>query len=785
MVAGEADRRAEESLTRDAAGVRTVEDLSRLLRALRRRQARQRHDGEFTYRELAGRTGWSVTAVAEYFTGKTLPPTDRFDVLVALLGAVPAEQGALATARDRVEELRRPGVALAPAAQPVPRQLPAVGRLVGRGPELAALSAALVAPAADGTARIAVIGGIGGVGKTWLALAWAQRNRARFPDGQLYVNLRGYDPSGEPVAPGAAVRGFLDALAVAPDGLPVDLDAQAALYRSLVSGRRMLVVLDNARDAAQVVPLLPGGDCAVLVTSRRRLDGLVTAYGAATVELDVPGEQDARELLGRHVGAERLDAEPDAAAELLFRCGRLPLAIAVVGARAAGDPHFSLSGTTAELRDAPARLDALSGADLTADVRAVLSWSYQVVPPESVRLLGLLGSAPVPEISLPAAASLLALPVPATRTALRRLREAYLVQNHADGRYRMHDLVHLYAAERAEQDLPVLERIGAVRRLVDFYLHTAYAGDRHLAPARPPIVLDAPIAGTRPETPPDAAHTLAWFDAEHVNLLAVQVAAALHNWHTAAWQLAWALNTFHNRRGYLHNQVAAWQLALSAAARCADPPVLALINRWLGHAYAQTGQWERGEGHLREALVLAAAAGDTTNQAHTCHLLARMWEERGEDERALGYAQQALELYRGLDNPVWQAQGLNAVGWYLARLGRHAEAHESCRAALALHRRHRYFDGEAATLDSLGYIAQRAGNHREAIARLGRALVLYRERGDMYAQASVLERLGHSHAALDHRERAQHAWHEAETLFLAQHRDADAARVGRELAGTG
>lgn len=766
---------------RDAAKVRTVEDLSRLLRGLRRRQARRRRDGELTYRELARKAGWSVTAVAEYFTGKTLPPTDRFDVLVALLDAEPAEQGALATARDRVEELRRPGA----ASHPVPRQLPTTGPLVGRRAEWAALSAALDRPAAEGAARIAVIGGIGGVGKTWLALAWAQGNRARFPDGQLHVNLRGYDPSGQPVAPGTAVRGFLDALGVAPDRLPVELDAQAALYRSLVSGRRMLVVLDNARDAAQIVPLLPGGDCAVLVTSRRRLDGLVTGYGAATVELDVLDEPDARELLRRHVGVRRADAEPDAAAELLSRCGRLPLAIAVVGARAAGDPLFSLAATAAELRDAHERLDALSGADLTADVRAVLSWSYQAVRPESVRLCDLLGAAPVPDISVPAAAALLALPVAAARTALRRLREANLVQSLADGRYRMHDLVHLYAAEHAEQNLSASERAAAVRRLVDFYLHTAYAGDRQLAPARPPITLDPPAPGTGHEEPADLSSALAWFDAEHGNLLAVQAAAATHGWHTATWQLAWALNTYHNRRGHMHDQVAAWQLASGASARRAGAPALALIHRWLGHAYAQTGRWEPAERHLRHALALAAAAGDTTDQAHTCHQLARMWEAQGDDERALACARQALDLYRRLDNPVWQAQGLNGVGWYLARLGRYAEAREACAAALESHRRHDYLDGVAAALDSLGYIAQRAGEHREATIRCGDALNLYRERGDEFHQALVLERLGDSYAALADREQARLTWEQARSLYLSQHRDADAARVGELLADIG
>jgi tetratricopeptide (TPR) repeat protein/transcriptional regulator with XRE-family HTH domain len=808
-VAHGSDQQAPDPLARSTAEAQTVEDLAELLRTLRRRHARQHWDGELTYRELAAKTGWSHTAIAEYFTGRTLPPTDRFDALVALLGASPAEQGALATARDRVEERRRttrgsPCLPAPPVAAPrtrldgherpvpasgrgrgriVPRQLPAAGHFVGRAAEMLALAALLDQPSAAGTVTVSTIGGPGGIGKTWLALHWAHHNRRQFPDGQLYVNLRGYDPSGEPMVPGEAVRGFLDALGVEPTALPVDLEAQAGLYRSLVADRRMLIVLDNARDAAQVVPLLPGdGNCTVLVTSRRRLDGLITAFGARSMELGVLPDAEGLELLTRNLGEPRVDAEPEAAAELLHCCGGLPLAIAVVAARATSHPLSPLAAIAAELRDAPARLDALAGTDLTANVRAVLSWSYHALEPAEATVFGLLALAPGPDISVPAAASLLALPIPTTRVVLRGLEGAYLVQNHAPDRYRMHDLVHLYAVEQAHRDLSPDCRTAALRRLVDFFLHTAHAGDRHLAPQRPSIALEQ--SGSGPAQPlPDSAEALAWFDAEHASLLATHLTAAAHGWYTQVWQLAWTLNTFHNRRGHLHNQVAAWQLALTAAEHLADPAALAMANRWLGHAYGQTARPVEAVRHLHNALTLSERTGDTTNQAHTHHLLAHTWEEQGDDERALSHARQALDLYRTLGNPVWQAQGLNAVGWYQARLGHYGDARVSCQAALTVHRQHGYRDGEGGALDSLGYIAYHAGRHEEAITYYRHALTTYRDGGDTYTEAHTLDRLGHAHAALEQHEQAGHAWRRALLLYRSQHRAADAARVERQLAG--
>jgi hypothetical protein len=327
-----------------------------------------------------------------------------------------------------------------PTALPVPHQLPSdVPLFTGRGRYLAALDA-LFAPDADGEGQaltLAVIDGMAGMGKSTLIRHWAHQHLDRFPDGQLWVDLRGFGPSGEPMAAELAVRGFLGALGVPPDLVPADLNAQSGLYRSLVAGRRMLVVLDNARDTQQVIPLLPGDkNCTALVTSRRHLAGLVTAHGARRVQIDVFPQPEARELLARYLGTARLDAEPEATTALLEFCAGLPLALSVMAARAAGHPEFPLSVLAEELEESAARLNALDTGEISGSLQAVLSWSYDALDSRAVTMIGLLGLAPGPDISLSAAASLAALPVSRARVVLRDLENASLIQEHVPNRYR-------------------------------------------------------------------------------------------------------------------------------------------------------------------------------------------------------------------------------------------------------------------------------------------------------------------------------------------------------------
>ncbi|WP_220507466.1 AfsR/SARP family transcriptional regulator [Amycolatopsis dendrobii] len=436
---------------------------------------------------------------------------------------------------------------------PVPRQLPCPPRLfAGRSAELVHLDRHM------DLAGTVAIGGTGGIGKTWLALHWAHQRLGRFPDGQLHVDLHGFDPAGQPMSAAEAIRGFLDALGVASCAIPADLEAQIGLYRSLLAGKRMLLLLDNARDIDQVTPLLPGTPtCAVLITSRRHLVGLAALYGVHLLNLDVLPDPDARELLAGHLGPDRLAAEPDTVADLLTMCTGLPLAVRIVAARAQHHPTFPLAVLAEELRDASARLDGLNAGGLRVNLRAVLSWSVRALSPQATRLFSLLGVAPGPDISLAAAEALAAFPAAQLRTVLRELEIASLVQQHVPGRYRMHDLVRLYAGDTAQHTLTEDTRDAALQRILYFYTHTAHAADRLLNPRQDSVPLDPPAPDVLPHPLPDALAALAWCNTEHACLLAAQHTATTLN--PAGWKLAWALETFHARLSRLYDRLARWQ----------------------------------------------------------------------------------------------------------------------------------------------------------------------------------------------------------------------------------
>jgi tetratricopeptide (TPR) repeat protein/transcriptional regulator with XRE-family HTH domain len=780
-----------DSLAGAAAQARTPEDIAGLLRNLRRRHARSRRDSSLTYRELAARTGWSQTAIAEYFTARTLPPTDRFDALIEVLGATPAERRALADARDRVEEAnrqakkRRPAVHAEPPA--LPRQLPAAPRwFTGRTRELARLDAALAGPPeAGGPVVISAIGGTGGIGKTWLALHWAHQNRERFPDGQLYVNLRGFDPTGQPLAPATAVRGFLEALCATPGAIPTDPDAQVGLYRSLLAGKRMLILLDNARDSGQAIPLLPGSPtCTVLITSRQQLTELIATHGARPVDLDVLPRDEARKLLARHLGRDRLEAEPAAVATLLTYCAGLPLALGIVAARATAHPHLPLTVLAAELHDHSGRLDALDAGEAHANLRAVLSWSSRAVSTEAAAAFGLLGIAPGPDIALPAAASLFGLPIGTTRALLRELERAHLIQRHAPDRYLMHDLLRLHATEQARDRYTPADRQAALCRLVDFSVYTADLGGRLLAPQRPAPILDEPVAGHIEHPLPDPASAMAWFDTEHACLLAIQRLASSQDWDPQVYRLAWALDPYHRRRGHLDDQVTIWQLAVTSARRLSNPALQARAHQMLGDAQAQLRRTTDALVELDRALAFAEQTHDIARQADIHHSLGGTWERHGDGHRALEHAHQALLIFQTLGDTFPHARALNAVGWLQARLGDYAQARRNCQAALALLRQHPTSDGrygESASLDSLGYIAYHLHEYGQALDYYHQALTICRAQGQSFDEADVLDHIAETRLAQHDVEAARDAWKQALELYDGQHRLADARRVSQRL----
>ncbi|MCE6997477.1 tetratricopeptide repeat protein [Saccharothrix sp. S26] len=656
--------------------------------------------------------------------------------------------------------------------RPVPRQLPAApSHFTGRASELATLTTTA------GDATTAVIAGPGGIGKTWLALHWAHRNAHRFPDGQLFVDLRGFSPDGPPLDPAVAVRGFLDALGVEPGRVPVDAHAQAALFRSLVAEKRVLLVLDNAADTAQVVPVLPGtASCAVLVTSRNRLPGLVTGHGARLLALPVLDHAEARRLLTARLGPARVDAEPVAVADLVRSCGGFPLALSIIAGRADTHPHLPLAALAAELRDSG--LDALDDGDPVASLPAVLSWSHRALTADQATAFALLSTAPGPDIGLPAAACLLDLPPNDTRTALRALEQASLIIQDAPGRHRMHDLVRTWATTVAAL-LPEEVRQAALRRVLDFYVHTAHAADRLLYRHRLPVRLDPPAPGVRPQPLPDVPAALAWFDTEHPNLLAAQDTAGEH--HHAVWQIAWALSTFHTRRGRRRDELAAWQAALDAAAHVSDPTAHTVIHRHLGGAYADLGRHAEATEHLHRALALAERHHDLLHEGHIRYYLAWASERSGDYRQALEHSRRVLDLVAGHDNPVWEADVLNQVGWHAARVGDHDTARTHCRAALALHRRHHNAIGEAHALGNLGYVDHLAGEHDQALDRYRQALALYCRAGDAYHEATARDLIAQACAALGRHEEARVAWREARQLYREQGRHDDAERVRHQL----
>jgi Tfp pilus assembly protein PilF len=364
---------------------------------------------------------------------------------------------------------------------------------------------------------------------------------------------------------------------------------------------------------------------------------------------------------------------------------------------------------------------------------------------------------------------------------LRALERVSLIQQHASGRYRMHDLIRLYAAEQAGHDQPEDSRDAALRRLVDFYLHTAYTGERLLYPHRYSIELGRPVAGCHPRPLHDPTTALAWLATEHPCLLAVHQLAIDRGWHSAVWQMAWTLTTFHGRRGHLQDQVCAWRAGLAAAEQLSDPAARTLAHRNLGRACARLGRHAEALDHLQHALALAEHTDDLLGQADTQHALARAWARQEDDQRALDHASHALHLYRTLDTPVREAGALNTVGWFHARLGHHQQAHIHCEAALALCRRHHDRQVEANTLDSLGYIAYHSGQHTQALDYYQQALTLCRSVGNSYDEANILDHLGQTHAALGQLDRALGTWHQALELYQAQHRTTDAEHIQHHL----
>ncbi|WP_257153665.1 AfsR/SARP family transcriptional regulator [Streptomyces lunaelactis] len=669
--------------------------------------------------------------------------------------------------------------------QPTPAQLPAeLPAFVGRAAQLAQLDLLLPGNGeVPTTIVVSAIAGMAGVGKSTFAVHWAHHVSSRFPDGQLYIDLRGFDPAGLPVSPDRALRTLLESLGADPQSLPQDADALVACYRTRLAGRRVLLLLDNASDAQQVRPLLPASPgCLVIVTSRNRLSGLIATDGACPVHLDVLSVAEARDFLVRRLGADRVAAEPTAVDEIIELCARLPLALSIAAARALTCSGFPLASLAGELADGQNRLDAFNMPDTATDVRAVFSWSYHALTPAAARLFRLIALHPGPDTSLAAAASLAGLTVAHTHQLLTELTHAHLVDEPVPGRYAAHDLLRTYAGELARASDTPEEHHTARVRVLDHYLHSAHRAGRAYSPDRPAIVLSAPSRGVRVEEfAPEPGHSgpaAAWFDAERAVLMAAIRTAAAHGLDTHTWQLAWAVGHYLDRKGLWHDLEATQNIAMEAAERLGDPRAQAHVHQGLARAATDLGRVEEARNRMERAVELFTAAGDVTACAESIRVLSRAAERQGDLEAALSHAQQALALHRAAGHSARTAAALNAVGWCHTLLGQHQQALDHCQEALTIKELPDRPYLKADVWDSIGLAQHHLGRYTEAVASYEQALVLFREVGVAYAEADTLSRLGDTHHVVGRVASAREAW--AEALVILErlgHTDAEVVRA--------
>jgi DNA-binding SARP family transcriptional activator/tetratricopeptide (TPR) repeat protein/DNA-binding XRE family transcriptional regulator len=617
-------------------------------------------------------------------------------------------------------------------------------------------------------ASVVVITGPGGVGKTSLAVHWAHRAAADFPDGQVYLDLRGYHPDGI-IEPAAAIRDLLDALGVEPVRVPASPAAQEALLRSLTAGRRLLVVLDNVRDADHVRPLLPAGPATcTVITSRDRLTDIVARVDALPIAIDVPDHAEAAELFLRRAG---MPQPPEAVAAILTACGRLPLALALVAARAR-QTSFPLTAVAADLLR-PGH--ALNG------VRSVFSWSIDALSAADARLFRLMGLTADGDIGTAAAAALADVSQPAVRRSLRALVEASLVTEPLPGRYQLHDLLRVYAAELARGTDSEVDRREALTRLLDFYTHAAYQADLILNPSRAPI--PARLGASGPPPPFDTRTVLAWLAAERAALVSALRQAADEGLDQHAWQLGWALDTFLTDQRRWHDEGAAWAVALRAATALANQPAAAHAHGFLAVVAGRLDRFDEAHKHIREALDMCRAHGDLPGEAEILFMLSYVCWLQSDADGALEHVEQSLELWLRLDNDGWAGKASNAVGLYHSALGAHQHALACYERALALHQRAGDHAGEVVARDNLGQANDELGHHAAAADHYRQGLLVARATADPVMEGRLSLRLGDACQAVGDESGARNWWRQAHEI-LADLGHPQAAEVSRRLADT-
>ncbi|MGE5291786.1 MAG: AfsR/SARP family transcriptional regulator [Micromonosporaceae bacterium] len=671
---------------------------------------------------------------------------------------------------------------------PAPSQLPAdIPDFTGRDRQVKHLCDLLcdVPDDSSGAVMVALVAGAGGLGKTTLAVHAAHRVRSRFPDGQLYVSLQG--ASDRPAASAEVLARFLRELGVDGAQIPASQDERAALYRTRLTGRRILVVLDDARDAAQVRPLLPGSaSCGVIVTSRNRLPDLA---GGRLIDLDVLDRDEARVLLARIVGAERLEGEPDATAQVLDACAGLPLAIRIAGARLATRSGWKIETLARRLADEHRRIDELRVGDLA--VRACFQVSFGSLPAvhaaspgargvDPARAFRLLGLWQGPSIGLPAAAALLGDPADDVAEALEVLVDAHLLQSPAAERYRFHDLLRVYAAERTEADETKQDRDAALRRIFTWYLHTAAAADRHIAPHREQVPLDRVPPGCEPQTFPDIDAALEWCEVERPNLVAATRHASQLGQDDVAWKLPVVADGFLYRRSYWADCVTTHRIALDAARRIGDRKAEAWVLNNLGMVFGDQ-RMEEAIGYFEQALAIRREIADRRGEAQAANNLAFTYQNLGRFEEGVGPLLHALDVQREVGHRYGEAIALSNLGEVHLGLGRVTEAVGFLQEALVVAREIDSQPVEGYALTNLGKAHLELGRAAEAIGCLKQALALHHAVGDRYGEAQDLKELARAERGLGHPAEASAALRKAQAIFLELGDYSRAAEADAEL----
>jgi tetratricopeptide (TPR) repeat protein len=670
----------------------------------------------------------------------------------------------------------------------VPRQLPAdVAHFTGRDAELAKLDALLTQDdtAQPATTVISALVGSPGVGKTALVMHWAHRARDYFPDGQLFVNLRGYDP-GPPMTPEQVLEDFLRALDVAAERIPAGLEARAGLYRSMLHGRRVLIVLDNANSAKQVRPLLPGSPtCQTVVTSRSRLAALIARDGASRITVDLLSRAEAITLLRNIIGDARVTTEFEATAKLASQCAYLPLALRIAAERAVAHAHTTLADLTGELAVERDRLDVLAAddeEDETTAVRAVFSWSYHALPPEAARAFRLLGLHAGPEISAPAAAALTNTTPAQARRLLESLVGMHLIEQTTKDRYRFHDLLRVYAAECAEAEETDQDRRAAVRRALTWYLYTGDAADRVLNPHRHRIPLDPPREVSSPPLEfTSYRQALDWCEAERVNLVAATRQAAETREYVIAWKLPLAVWGFFTLRRHWADLITTHQIGLAAARHLHDRKGESWTLGALGFVYFDLRRHEEAFDHYQNALPICQEIGDQWCEAIALLGLSRAYRHLGNYEEALSRSKRALRICEEIDDPWSQTLALLNIGTTHRKLQRFQEAidcfHQALTILCPVHDR----SSEAMTLQNLGTTYRDLKRFEEALEHFQRACSVYRKIGDRGGEAHTLRDIGDTLHDLNQMEEAAKHWRQALAIFEDLGDWATAARVRASL----